>query len=118
VTRGGDPERIRESQRRRGASAEVVDQVIALFEEHQSAQYAVTQTRFDINVAQDKIRKKREDKEDATELLQSKRALGDTKKEKEIIARAKHAELLALARTVGNYVDDSVPFFQDESHNP
>ena len=31
--RGGDPDKIRESQRRRGASVEVVDQVIALFEE-------------------------------------------------------------------------------------
>ena len=31
--RGGDPEKIRESQKRRGASVEVVDQVIALFEE-------------------------------------------------------------------------------------
>jgi len=31
--RGGNPDKIRESQRRRGASVEVVDQVIALFEE-------------------------------------------------------------------------------------
>lgn len=32
--RGGDPEKVRESQRRRNAPVEVVDQVIALFEEH------------------------------------------------------------------------------------
>ena len=34
VERGGNPELIRESQRRRFASVEVVDEVIALFEDH------------------------------------------------------------------------------------
>jgi seryl-tRNA synthetase len=37
ATRSGDPERIRESQRRQGAEVEVVDRVIALFESHQQA---------------------------------------------------------------------------------
>jgi seryl-tRNA synthetase len=32
--RGGDPEKIKESQRKRNASVELVDEVIALFEEH------------------------------------------------------------------------------------
>jgi hypothetical protein len=31
--RGGDPKKIKESQRRRGAPEEVVDEVIALYEE-------------------------------------------------------------------------------------
>jgi len=31
--RGGDPNKIKESQRRRGAPEEVVDEVIALYEE-------------------------------------------------------------------------------------
>lgn len=35
--RGGDPERIRESQRRRYAPVEVVDEVIALFEDHRKS---------------------------------------------------------------------------------
>ena len=32
--RGGDPEKIRESQRRRFADVEIVDEVIALWEDH------------------------------------------------------------------------------------
>lgn len=32
--RGGNPELIRESQRRRFANVEIVDEVIALFEDH------------------------------------------------------------------------------------
>jgi seryl-tRNA synthetase len=32
--RGGDPDKIRDSQRRRYAPVEVVDEIIALFEDH------------------------------------------------------------------------------------
>jgi seryl-tRNA synthetase len=32
--RGGNPEQIRESQRRRFANVEIVDEVISLFDEH------------------------------------------------------------------------------------
>ena len=35
----------------------------------------------------------------------------------ESVAELKHSALLSLAKTVGNYVDDSVPVHQDEEHN-
>ena len=35
--RGGDPKAIRESQRRRNASEAVVDEVIALYEDHRTS---------------------------------------------------------------------------------
>ena len=35
--RGGNPEAVRESQRRRHASAEAVDEVIALYEDHRKS---------------------------------------------------------------------------------
>lgn len=35
--RGGDPEKIRESQRRRHAPVEVVDEVIAMWEDHRKS---------------------------------------------------------------------------------
>jgi len=37
VERGGDPEKIRESQRRRFAKVELVDEVIALYEDHRKS---------------------------------------------------------------------------------
>lgn len=37
--RGGNPELIRESQRRRFANVEIVDEVIALFEDHRRSTY-------------------------------------------------------------------------------
>jgi len=36
--RGGDPEKIRESQRRRFSKVEVVDEVIALYEDHRKSE--------------------------------------------------------------------------------
>ena len=36
--RGGDPKAIRESQRRRNAPEDAVDEVIALFEDHRTSQ--------------------------------------------------------------------------------
>lgn len=38
--KGGNPELIKESQRKRFASVEVVDEVIALYEDHRKSQYA------------------------------------------------------------------------------
>jgi seryl-tRNA synthetase len=40
ASRGGDPEKIRESQRRRGASVEVVDQVIESFEDSRKGTFS------------------------------------------------------------------------------
>lgn len=37
--RGGNPEKIRDSQRRRYADVEIVDQVIALWEDHRKVQH-------------------------------------------------------------------------------
>lgn len=37
--RGGNPEKIRESQRRRFANVEVVDEIIALFEDHRRSKH-------------------------------------------------------------------------------
>jgi seryl-tRNA synthetase len=37
VDKGGNPEKIRESQRRRSAPVEVVDEVIALYEDHRKS---------------------------------------------------------------------------------
>ena len=53
--RGGNPELIRESQRRRFAPVEDVDAVIALFEDHRATAYAATQVNSKINAVQKQI---------------------------------------------------------------
>jgi seryl-tRNA synthetase len=55
VARKGDPEKIRESQKKRNADVGLVDQVIQLFDEHQKIQYAATQIGSNINNIQKQI---------------------------------------------------------------
>ena len=43
--RGGDPQKIRESQRRRNAPESVVDEVIALYEDHRKSMALMPSSR-------------------------------------------------------------------------
>lgn len=54
--RGGDPEKIRESQRRRHAPVEVVDEIISLWEEHRKGETCLVchyyhEPRIDLGIA-------------------------------------------------------------------
>ncbi|KAF4475438.1 Serine--tRNA ligase [Colletotrichum fructicola Nara gc5] len=115
--RGGDPEKIRESQRRRHAPIEAVDEVIALWEDHRKTQYAATQIGSDINATQKEIGMKKKNKENADDLLKKKEDLQKQKKEKEDEAVAKLKVLNAKAKSIGNYVHESVPVSDNEDNN-
>ncbi|TID23117.1 26S proteasome regulatory subunit [Venturia nashicola] len=117
VARGGNPDKIKESQRRRGKPEEIVDQVIELFEEQRKARYAVTQHGSTINANQKAIGEIKKAKGDATELLQKKADLEKEKADLEKAAVEKEAALWTLAKTVGNYVDDTVPVSNNEDDN-
>ncbi|KAF3211454.1 Cytosolic seryl-tRNA synthetase [Orbilia oligospora] len=115
--RGGDPEAIRESQRRRHKPVEDVDVIIALFKASREATYAVTQTGAKINDAQKQIGLRKKAKEDATEFLQLKISLEKEKKELEVIAKQAEADLNRKLSTIGNLVHDSVPVSDNEDNN-
>ncbi|KAF3273153.1 Cytosolic seryl-tRNA synthetase [Orbilia oligospora] len=115
--RGGDPEAIRESQRRRHKPVEDVDAIIALFKASREATYAVTQTGAKINDAQKQIGLRKKAKEDATEFLQLKISLEKEKKELEVIAKQAEADLNRKLSTIGNFVHDSVPVSDNEDNN-
>ncbi|KAF3083982.1 Cytosolic seryl-tRNA synthetase [Orbilia oligospora] len=115
--RGGDPEAIRESQRRRHKPVEDVDVIIALFKASREATYAVTQTGAKINDAQKQIGLRKKAKEDATEFLQLKISLEKEKKELEVIAKQAEADLNRKLSTIGNFVHDSVPVSDNEDNN-
>ncbi|KAI6714291.1 hypothetical protein JHW43_003238 [Diplocarpon mali] len=115
--KGGNPEKIKESQRRRWASEEAVDQVIELYEDHRKTQYAATQINTKINETQKQIGVKRKAKEDAADLMAQKvelekerKALTDSAAEKELVLKKKIG-------TIGNIVHDSVPISDNEDNN-
>ena len=112
--RGGDPERIRESQRRRGEPVEIVDEIIQMFEDHRKTNYGVTKIGSKVNDTQKEIGKKKKAKEDAEDLLKQKEALQKEKAAQEASAAEKLQALHLKAKTVGNYVHESVPISNDE----
>ncbi|OCK81281.1 serine-tRNA ligase [Lepidopterella palustris CBS 459.81] len=115
--RGGNPEKIRESQRRRYAKVELVDEVIADFEDHRKTQYGSTQIGAQINAVQKEIGQKKKAKENADDLLKKKSDLQDEKKKQDELAAEKLAKLHVKVKSIGNYVHESVPVSNDEDNN-
>ncbi|PGH16908.1 serine-tRNA ligase [Polytolypa hystricis UAMH7299] len=115
--RGGDPKKVKESQRRRFASEEVVDEVIALFEDARRTRYEATQIGSKINALQKDIGKKKKAKEDASDLLAQKAALEQEKKAVEDRAVEKETLRDRKLKSIGNYVHESVPISNNEDEN-
>ena len=117
VEKGGDPERIRESQRRRFADPAAVDRVIDLDGRWREAVFAANGLQREMNAMNKAIGAKMKKKEDATEERAKQKALKDEVAE----AEARSAELArerdAVLHTIGNYVDPSVPVSDDEENN-
>lgn len=115
--RGGDPEAIRKSQKARYASVEMVDEVIALYEDHRKTQYAATQMNSKINEVNKQIGAKKKAKENADDLLQQRADLDKEKKTLLDSAAEKDATLKAKIKTIGNIVHESVPISDNEDNN-
>ncbi|KAL6862385.1 hypothetical protein J3F83DRAFT_746164 [Trichoderma novae-zelandiae] len=115
--RGGNPEKIRESQRRRFANVEVVDEIIALWDDHRRTQYSATQMNGKINDVQKQIATKKKAKENADDLLKEKIELEKQKKALIESAAEKDALLKVKVKSVGNLVHDSVPVSNNEDNN-
>ncbi|KAG0473496.1 hypothetical protein HPP92_015353 [Vanilla planifolia] len=112
--RGNDPEQVRESQRRRGASVELVDEVIHLDKEWRQRQFELDALRKDFNRINKEIAQLKIAKQDATEKIKStednKRLTGEKTEE---VQQAK-AALESKLMSIGNLVHDSVPVSMDE----
>lgn len=57
--KGGDPKKIKESQRRRYAPEEDVDEVVRLYEDARATKYAASQAKQQINAVQKEIQTKK-----------------------------------------------------------
>ncbi|GAB7347973.1 hypothetical protein MBLNU459_g5476t1 [Dothideomycetes sp. NU459] len=115
--RGGNPTKIRESQKRRHAKEEVVDEVIAMFEDHRQTKYSADQMKASINATQKEIGQIKKAKGNADDLLKKKDELQSQQKQLDESARDKHVALLRKAKTIGNYVHESVPVSDNEDNN-
>ncbi|CAE6414861.1 unnamed protein product [Rhizoctonia solani] len=117
VERGGDPEVIKESQRKRGDSVELVDEVIAMYKRWVEAQFEANQVKKQINAVQKEITAKRKAKEPADEFLAEKTKLEAQVAEMEKAAAEEERVMRAKAATIGNLVNKEVPISQTEDDN-
>ncbi|WZZ01330.1 hypothetical protein YC2023_073658 [Brassica napus] len=116
--KGNDPEIIRDSQRKRFASVDLVDEIIELDKEWRQRQFEVDNLRKELNKLNKQIAKLKISGADATELIQQtgKNKEDSTTKEKEV---GEACDVLKdKLKEVGNLIDHSVPVYEDEKDNP
>ncbi|CAK7563150.1 MAG: Cytosolic seryl-tRNA synthetase [Sporothrix epigloea] len=116
--RGGNPEAVKESQRRRYADPGVVDTVIEIWQDHRRTLYDATQLNAKINDIQKQIGAKKKAKENADELLQQKLAIEKQKKDLLDSAAIKEKAMNKALGSIGNLIHDSVPVDNNEDNNP
>lgn len=117
ASRGGDPEKIRQSQVKRGAPTEIVDEIIELWEVHRKTQYAATQIGAEIKAVQTSITARKKKGEGIEDLLAQKDEITQRRLAQEKAAAELQQKLEAKLKTVGNYVHTSVPVSATEDDN-
>ncbi|KAI3707137.1 hypothetical protein L6452_25388 [Arctium lappa] len=115
--KGHNPEIIRESQRRRFASVEIVDEIIHLDKEWRQRQFELEQLRKDFNRINKEVAKLRIAGEDASSKIKNTEENKESTAKKEIEVQEARAALYSKLEVVGNLVHDSVPVSNDEANN-
>lgn len=117
VEKGGNPEVVRESQRKRFASVELVDEVLSLYKNWVTLEFQLNQMQQEVNAIQKVITTKKKAKEDAdAELAQKKEQDAKIADFKPKVAEAER-EMRLKAGTIGNIVGDKVPVSETEDDN-
>mmetsp|Transcript_4997 Transcript_4997/g.9214 ORF Transcript_4997/g.9214 Transcript_4997/m.9214 type:complete len:522 (+) Transcript_4997:1305-2870(+) len=118
--KGGDPEKIRESERRRFHPVEVVDSIIEADETWRKLRGNNDDLRKQKRALGNKVRdlikagKKDEAAEARKNMKEANTQIDQKIKEQERIATEAAAKRDSLLHTIGNYVHDSVPVGDDE----
>lgn len=115
--KGGNPEQIKASQKKRGAPVEIVDEIIAGYKNWTKIRFDLDAENKKLNVLQKQIGQKFKAKEDASELLAEKDAVTAEKKALTEKEQQADAELRFKVNQVGNIVHESVVDSLDEENN-
>ena len=111
---GGNPDLIRESQRRRFASVELVDEIIALDEQWRELTGTIDNLKKERNRIQKEVGNKKKAKEPCDDLIAEIAQITVTIEQKEKLQKETKILVDKKIGTVGNIVDDSVPVSKDE----
>ncbi|KAL6017354.1 Cytosolic seryl-tRNA synthetase [Candidozyma auris] len=102
VEKGGDPEKIKASQKKRGASVELVDEIVADYKNWTRIRFDLDALNKKTNALQKQIGQKFKAKEDASELLEEKKNLAKQKEELTETEQKADADLRFKVNQVGN----------------
>jgi seryl-tRNA synthetase len=117
--KGGNPELVRESLRKRFAKVEHVDEVIDLDQAWRTRQFELDKIRQELNATSKKIGKLKASKQDeeAKKLMESTDEIKKRLVAKEAEVQEAKGTLDAKLMTIGNIVHESVPVSDDEANN-
>jgi len=118
--KGGNPDEVRESEKRRFRDGKLVDESIDLDKQWVKAQYDVEQKRKEVGKVQTEIterKKKSKGSDKCEDLLAQKTKIDDEVKELQKASDAVLAQRDAKLGKIGNLVHDSVVVSQDEDQD-
>jgi seryl-tRNA synthetase len=117
--KGGDPDLVRESIRKRFAKVELVDEVIDLDQAWRTRQFELEKIRRELNATSKKIGKLKASKqeEEAKKLMESTDEVKKRLAAKEAEVQEAKGTLDVKLVTIGNIVHASVPASDDEANN-
>ena len=118
--KGGNPEIVYDSQKKRFKSTEIVDKSIALTKEWKEVRSKADTAKMNLNATQNEIKKKKKEskgQDPCTELLAKKEELEKEADELNKSADLKYAELKKIYSQVGNILDPEVPISNNEDDN-
>ncbi|OVA05496.1 Aminoacyl-tRNA synthetase [Macleaya cordata] len=115
--KGNNPELIRESQRRRFANVEIIDEIIRLDKEWRQRQFELDNLRKDFNKINKEVARLKISGADATEMIKNTDDNKQLTAKKDAEVQEAKAALYSKLETIGNLVHDSVPVSNDEANN-
>ncbi|EKX49677.1 hypothetical protein GUITHDRAFT_67599 [Guillardia theta CCMP2712] len=115
--KGGDPEKVRESQRRRHKDVQIVDKVIEADVQWRQLQFKVDNLRGDYGKVNKEVAMKKKAGENADELIAKAKEIDAEIKAAEELCNKCMAERDEMLCKIGNLVPDSVPVSDDEDNN-
>ncbi|PPQ84928.1 hypothetical protein CVT26_008584, partial [Gymnopilus dilepis] len=116
-SKGGNAEEIRESQRKRGHSVELVDEIVQMYADWVKMDFDTNALRKKVNEVQKEIAAKKKAKENADDLVATKKEIDAQVEAKKKEAKEFEALMRQKASTVGNIVGKNVPVSLTEDDN-
>ncbi|KAL5541628.1 hypothetical protein UlMin_009338 [Ulmus minor] len=115
--KGNNPELVRESQRRRYANVEVVDEIISLDKQWRQEQFELDNLRKEFNKINKEVARLKLSGEEGSETREKADENKQLAAKKEAEVEEIRKELYSKLEKVGNLVHDSVPISDNEENN-